>query len=184
MEKNVFISHYCQNYKRLEKKVIESGNYVSIEKQNNQTFSAEFIFLFVSICSELDSLAGEYCKMISPDSDTNWGGIVKKIDIITEKHDNLRNNRIDTKFPYERQSFVPFLKLEENTSSWWTDYNRVKHNRTEKDENDRFYYQRANLKNVLSSLAALYIMICFIGKEFSFDEPPVSSELFEDEIVG
>ena len=158
MDKITFVKHYCANYKILENKIIESSNFVSIDRTNYATFSASFIFLLLSICSEIDSVSAEYCKLIAPDSD-NFGGIINKIELIISKHPNLRNKRIDTKEPFERQSFVPFAKLEKDNSSWWSDYNKIKHNRTEKDSNGRYNYQKANLKNVLHAIASLYILL-------------------------
>ena len=184
MDKTTFIRHYCANYRILEDKVIDSSDYVSIDRNNYATFSSNYIFLFLSICSEIDSLAGEYCNIITSDSDVNWGGIVNKIDLIISKHPNLRNKRIDTKDPFEKQSFVPFTKIEENTTSWWTDYNKIKHNRTEKDSSGRYNYQKANLKNILHAIASLYILLLLIGKEFGFDNTsPITSKLFQDYIV-
>lgn len=183
MDKNTFIRHYCANYKILENKVIESSDYVSIEPTNYAAFSANYIFLFLSICSEIDSVAGEYCKIISPDSD-NYNGIVSKIELIISKHPNLRNKRIDTKEPFERQSFVPFAKIENNNTSWWSDYNKIKHNRTETDSSGRYNYQKANLKNVLHAIASLYILILLIGNEYGFESTlPISSNLFESYII-
>lgn len=167
----------------LENKIIESADFVSIDPTNYATFSSNYIFLFLSICSEIDSLTNEYCKILSPDAE-NFGGIIDKIVKIISKHQNLRNIRVDTKLPFEKQSFVPFAKLEKDSSSWWSDYNKIKHNRTEKDCNGRYNYQRANLKNILYAISSLYILILLIGKEFGFDkEAPISSRLFEDYIV-
>jgi hypothetical protein len=167
----------------LENKVIESSAYVSIEPTNYATFSPNYVFLLLSICSEIDSVAGEYCKLISPDSN-NVGGIINKIELIISKHPNLRNKRIDTKDPFEKQSFVPLLKLEKESSSWWSDYNKIKHNRTDKDNNGRYNYQKANLKNVLYAIASLYILLFLLGKEYGFENtPPFDSRLFEDNII-
>ncbi|HOR22748.1 MAG TPA: hypothetical protein PLY43_08485 [Ruminococcus sp.] len=183
MDKTTFIRHYCANYRILEDKVIDSSDYVSIEPTNYATFSANYIFLLLSICSEIDSVSAEYCKLISADSG-NVGGIINKIELIISKHPNLRNKRIDTKEPFERQSFVPFAKLEKDNSSWWSDYNKIKHNRTEKDSNGRYNYQKANLKNVLHAIASLYILLFLIGKEFGYEnQPPLDSKLFEDYII-
>ena len=46
--------------------------------------------------------------------------------------------------------------------TWWSDYNLVKHHRTEKDKNGKSYFSRANLKNVCESIAALYILELFV----------------------
>ena len=185
MDKETFIRHYCANYQILENKVLESSEYVSIEGTNYGTYSSNFIILFLSICSEIDSIAGEYCKIISKSND-NIMGMINKIDTILSKQPNLRHKRVVTIPPFEEQSFVPFQKLEKQNSSWWTDYNNIKHNRTGVDEaSGRYNYQKGTLKNVINALASLYILIFLIGKEYGFDEnnPPITSRFFAKQIL-
>jgi hypothetical protein len=60
---------------------------------------------------------------------------------------------------------------------WWKPYNGVKHNRLKK-------YKDANLKNVLNSLAALYILEQYFAKyigdrDKDIDVPNDVSKLFE-----
>ena len=97
-------------------------------------------------------------------------GMINKIDTILSKQPNLRHKRVVTIPPFEEQSFVPFQKLEKQNSSWWTDYNNIKHN---------------TLKNVINALASLYILIFLIGKEYGFDEnnPPITSRFFAKQIL-
>jgi hypothetical protein len=54
-ENSEFIKIYWLQYKLLEKRMIELSDYVSIDKKNYSTFSNQFIFLFLTICSEIDS---------------------------------------------------------------------------------------------------------------------------------
>lgn len=181
MNKDDFVRVYCVQYKILEKEIISLSEYVTIHKSNYPTFSLQLNILFISICSELDSLAGEFCKIITNDEEINCG-IIKKIEIIMEEHANLRNWRISTKYPYETIDFVPFAKFEPNKSSWWTDYNKIKHDRAGKDENGFYNYQKATLKNVLYSIAALYILILKISEELGIENLPFESQLFNKEI--
>ncbi len=179
MNKDDFIRVYCAQYKILEKQMISLSEYIAIDKSNYSTFSLQLNTLFISICSEIDSLSGEFCKLITGD---NGFGIINKIDIIVKKHPNLRNFHIETKYPFSKIDLVPFAKFAPNTDSWWSDYNKVKHDRVGTDENGRFNYQKANLKNVLHSIAALYILISKISEELEIDELPIKSELFNKTI--
>lgn len=181
MTKEDFIKIYCPQYKILEDKIIDLSEYVAIDPLNYATFSLQLNALFISICSELDSLAGEFCKIINED-EKNVFGIINKIDIIVKKYPNLRNSRISTKYPYTAINLVPFTKFEINTKSWWTDYNDVKHNRAAQDDNGRYNYQKANLKNILHSIAALYILVLKIQEELGINELPFESRLFNNEI--
>ena len=86
------------------------------------------------------------------------------MEIILNKDSNLKNRETKTKYPYEIICRKPFQKIcigettsESNSTDWWQAYNLVKHFRedfSEKMPN----YRRANLMNVLDSLAGLYIL--------------------------
>lgn len=63
---------------------------------------------------------------------------------------------------------------------WWNAYNLVKHNRTEKDENENWNYEKANLKNVLFAMAGLFIILnLFLSDELDKDKDITSSKIFE-----
>mgnify|MGYP003300794966 CR=1 FL=1 len=81
MNKDDFIRVYCAQYKILEKQMISLSEYIAIDKSNYSTFSLQLNTLFISICSEIDSLSGEFCKLITGD---NGFGIINKIDIIVK----------------------------------------------------------------------------------------------------
>lgn len=73
-----------------------------------------------------------------------------------------------------------------HTPDWWNKYNGVKHTRTEKIKG-KSNYMNANLKNVVNSLAVLYILETKV-LELSFDkvnDKPLSvkyeSAVFENE---
>ena len=60
---------------------------------------------------------------------------------------------------YKNKKGVFRLKLKNGSSTpkWWSDYNSVKHHRTEKT-NGCLNFSKANLNNVCESIAALYIL--------------------------
>ena len=178
MENTQVLKIYFAQYKLLEEKMIEVSEYVAIVPQNYSTFSSQFISLFISICSEIDSLAGEICR--SALNMDIYFGITSKMDVITKKYTNLKNIRVETIFPFEEISIVPFTKFEANSTSWWTDYNRVKHNRAETDNTSgRPNYTKANLKNTLYAMAAFYILLITLSKELGCsDKLTIQSRLF------
>ena len=54
-------------------------------------------------------------------------------------------------------------QIQSNNPEWWIKYNKVKHARTTIcPETKKPYYQYANQKNVLDSLAALFIVDSYI----------------------
>lgn len=181
MNKDDFDRVYCAQYKILEDKLIELSEYITIHPSNFATFSLQLNSLFILVCSEIDSVAGEFCKVIK-ENEKSIFGIINKIDIIVENNPNLRNICVSTKYPYEKINLVPFQKFALNSPSWWSDYNDVKHNRAEQEDNGRYNYQKANLKNVLFSFAALYLLLTKLSEELDLKKSSLESRLFESPI--
>jgi len=49
----------------------------------------------------------------------------------------------------------PWINWGDNKNpNWWTDYNKIKHHRHD-------YYKRAHLKNLLNSMAGLFVLLMF-----------------------
>ena len=69
-ERREIIKIYWQQYLLLEKRMIELSDYVAIDRKNYATFSNQFISMYLIICSEIDSVADEYCKRFLEQDDT------------------------------------------------------------------------------------------------------------------
>lgn len=176
MDGKEFIKVYWQQYKLLEKRMVELSDYVAVTKKNYATFSNHFISMYLTICSEIDSVADVLCDWLGVLPKDRYG-INNKINIILCQYGNLKNWKCITKFPFDTIHIVPFAKFNEDKSAdWWQAYNKVKHFRTEKT-NETYNYELANLKNILNSLAALYLLISKIKNEFC---PNVSVEMNSD----
>ena len=157
MDKDSFIKTFWKNYNLLEKDFLTTDEYVSVSKSNYKTFSARYTSLFLNICSEMDSLAGYYCKALNCEGNLN--NIVKKITEILQDNPKLKDMKCVTIFPYEIIYVVPFQGFsEESSAGWWQDYNKVKHFRADIPEVGIPNYQLANLKNVMLALSALFIL--------------------------
>ena len=174
-----FLKIYWQQYMILEKRMINLSDYVAIHPKNSATFSNQFISMYLTICSEIDSVAEEFCKNLNIDEKSRFG-INNKINHILNKYDKLKNWRVDTKFPHYRINIVPFAKFNDNKSSdWWQTYNNIKHKRTEKI-GEQYNYELANLKNVLNALAALYLLLYKMREEnYNCSEIKFESRLFD-----
>lgn len=181
MDKKEFIRIYWLQYKLLEKRMIELSDYVAVTPKNFATFSNHFISMYLTICSEIDSVADVLCELLGVPSKERYG-INSKINRILKEYSNLKNWKCITRFPFDIINIVPFAKFNNDTSAdWWQAYNKVKHFRTEKkDEKDeRYNYELANLKNILYSLAALYLLISKVKKEFCSNiEFEMDSDIF------
>lgn len=176
MNEKEFIRVYWLQYKLLEKRMIELSDYVAVTPKNYATFSNHFISMYLTICSEIDSVADVLCDLFGVSAKERYG-INNKINIILNQYKNLKNWKCITKFPFYNIHLVPFAKFNENTSAdWWQAYNKVKHFRTDKT-NEIYNYELANLKNILYSLAALYLLISKVKNEFC---PNVNVEIDSD----
>ncbi|MDE7303963.1 MAG: hypothetical protein K2N60_11655 [Oscillospiraceae bacterium] len=183
MNRSDFIKVYWTQYKLLEKRMIELSDYVSITPKNYSTFSHQFISMYLNICSEIDSVAEEFCSLL--EADAKPFGISNKINKILDKYSKLKNWKCVTKFPFDSIHIVPFAKFNDNISAdWWQAYNKVKHFRTEQSEGGQYNYELANLKNILYSLAALYLLIYKINAEFYGDvELDMRSSIFDIDFI-
>lgn len=63
-----FSKIFWKQYLLLEKDFLETDEFVTIHKSNYKTFSSRYTYLFLNTCSEIDSLAEEYCKVVVPTS--------------------------------------------------------------------------------------------------------------------
>lgn len=152
-----FNKMFWKQYLLLEKDFLETEEYVAIEPGNNNTFSRRFTYLFLNICSEIDSIAEEYCKLVNPAKKVK--NILQKFEVIVENDSKIKDYRLSTKHPYEIMYFVPFAGFDsESAAGWWQNYNLVKHFRTASPDKGKPNYQQANLKNVMLALAALNII--------------------------
>ena len=127
-----FSKIFWKQYLLLEKDFLETDEFVTISKANSDTFSNRYTYLFLNICSEIDSIAEEYCKIVKAPSKVK--NILQKMAVIVNDDPKIKDQRVSTKYPYEIINFVPFAGF------------------------DSANYQLAHLKNVMNALAALYIL--------------------------
>lgn len=161
----------------LEKDFLETDEFVSIDKSNFKTFSNRYTYLFLNICSEVDSISGEYCKALG----RKPKNIAANIRVIVTKTARIKNERATTKYPYEGIKITPFQSFKDkDVAKWWTNYNQVKHARAEEPLDTIPNRQLAHLKNVLFALAGLYILCQNLYKHIGeSDQPLEPSKLFE-----
>ena len=173
---------YWPYFFALEADVNKLSRYVEFTERNYSTYSIEMVRLYLSICSEVDVVLKDLCKEIS--SDFNTKNITDYRQIISDELKDFNNQEaICHRFGL---SFTPWKSWNKNNSpEWWSSHNKVKHQRNE-------FYNKANLENVLQSLAALYLVNVYlefvkdkkINPQFTFSvietipKIPVQLELF------
>lgn len=168
------LKEYWNYYIELESQVCKTRRYVSFDTANYSTYSVEYIQLLQAICSEID-VVGKVIAQHSNhdfkvDKSTNinkWGIEVQtafnNINTKTIYFDNAVEIVPFDRWRYQRKEENKRIVLSEGAQApfWWTAYNKVKHSRTSID-NDVANYKKANLKNVIYSLGALYILEHFL----------------------
>ena len=184
MKRNEFIERYWLYYLALENDFIKTIRFVSIDSENYNAFSNEYVRQLLSIGSEIDVVLKGYCSIIDslqePDN-------IRKYAAVLLNNNNSKN--IINKTPkikrmanmiYQPWKDWYITACEYVSPNWWTCYNNVKHNRITS-------FKEGNLENVINALSGLYLLEMFYCKEIcdnSNEEltvPLPKSELFEME---
>lgn len=87
---------------------------MTISKANSDTFSSRYTYLFLNICSEIDSIAEEYCKVVKAPSKVK--NILQKMTVIVNDDPKIKDQRVSTKYPYEIINFVPFAGFDSESA--------------------------------------------------------------------
>lgn len=149
MERLEYDSKIWPFYCRIENDFINTLNYISFSEDNFLTYSIEYERLMLSICSEIDILFKQICKVIN--EEMNPGNISEYFQILKDV-DDLLDSEVFCEL--SKQKYSPFSSWsEENSPNWWKAYNKIKHDRISDDN-----YKLGNLENVFYALAGLYIL--------------------------
>ncbi len=137
----------------LEDDLEKVSRYVDLSG-NEATYSIEIARLLLASCSEIDVVFKLICCNLNNTSTAD--------DI--NKYFTELNTHVPAIFGFEVTiprfglTLQPFSSWASSKPPlWWTHHNKVKHHR---DQN----FDKANLKNVINSLAALYITTLFLYK--------------------
>lgn len=177
MDRATFMNKYWRYYLLLEKKFIDTLNYVELAEENFSTYSVEYAHQLLTIGSELDTFFKIYCGFNLNDRKN----IMDYTRYIMSDYPQIPNQVVEiydteiTLTPYEEWS--QWSIQSGNLLSWWDAYNLIKHNRQEN-------ITKASMGNVVTALAALHLIemkyLQVITKENKeFNKPENSSCLFE-----
>ena len=161
---------YWRYYLLLEKRFLESIEYVELHTDNFSAFSNGYALLMQAIGAELDTVFKEFCGYRMTDRKT----IADYAQYILSNEPDIVNTKIEVQ-DYDI-NFKPFenwnLNQPGQTLSWWTAFTDLKHNRFDN-------LGQANQWNVLNILGALYLIEMMLLKKITddsgeidvFDEP-------------
>lgn len=194
----VFIRSYWNYFLELEEQLLSTKRFVDFNRSNNKTFSLEYLKLLQAACSEIDVVAKIMAER--PDSDfksqryksiQKWGFVlqknfphIEKITVCFNRDYNITPWKNWAYEKYKKQNGAMGYRLIDGkeTPAWWTAYNKVKHERTSSNKNGQSNYTRANLGNLISAMAALYILetllLSMLGSDHTV-EAHSESKLFE-----
>ena len=136
-------------YIALENDIKTLSRYIEFDKTNFKVHSIELSRLLLTASAEVDVVLKELCKLIAPDIKAeNIYGYKK---VVKDKLPALID--ISVECPLYGLSLTPWSSWKsEGNPEWWRSYNKVKHERGNN-------YKRANLKNVLNSVAGLFVAV-------------------------
>lgn len=174
-----FVKNYWKYYLRLEAEFIHTLKYVEFSKDNYKTYSLEYLRLYLAVCSEIDVMGKVFAKKRNPNFDGSKANIQKWWYEIQTVHtaNGLALNMQEVHF-LDIESFKPWenyaierynnrkgsicyklsTSINAQTPFWWTQYNKVKHERTQQKEEGGTNYNNANLKNLSRAFGALFIL--------------------------
>jgi hypothetical protein len=135
----------------LEADVERLARFVEFTMSNFDTHSIEMAHLFLAASSEVDVVVKQLCSRINPES--NAGDIKEYRAVLREGLPEMEGSSVHVpRYGLELQPWDNWRH--DQTPDWWRAYNKVKHQRGE-------YFPLANLRNVLNSMAGLFVANLF-----------------------
>lgn len=133
------------------------SRFIELSKDNEDVYSVELSRLLFSAASEVDVVAKQLCLKFGSSKTTK--GINNYRKIIVSNIPNISECIITLpRFGLTFQPWKSWANVNSENPYWWKSYNDVKHQR------DKFF-DKANLKNALNSVAALFILLLFYYRE-------------------
>lgn len=158
----------------LEKRFIESIEYVELHESNYDAFSNGYALLIQAIGAELDTVFKEFCNFNTSDRKI----ITDYAHYILDNNPDIINIKIALQeYDIEIQPFQNWNRSQPKQSlQWWVAFSDIKHNRYD-------CLNQAKQENALNILGALYLIEMMYLKKITenTDEPDVfdeSSNLF------
>lgn len=184
MRQQEFIHNYWMYYLNLETDFMNTLRYVELDERNYSTYSVEYAKQYQAVCSEIDVLCKKLCELI--DSRSNVKNMREYTTSLLSEYPDTPSKEVKVK---NRLTLKPWIEWQLEpvyiSPTWWSDYNKVKHNRTGSDNEGDTYFMQANLGNVLKALTGLFVLEMYAYKKISEDEnmeikiPLPKSQFFE-----
>ncbi len=150
---------YWQYFISLDTAFGETTRFVELSQRNYQTFSIEYVRIFLSTASEVDVVCKLLCNRIAPSKKANNIDDYRKL--ILDRYPKFATIKIGV--PSLEKDIAPWADWNHQTNpEWWTQHNKVKHERGT-------YLEFANLKNSLNALCGLFAVLLYYYQPEAFD---------------
>ena len=140
----------------LERNLDELSRYVELCENNFGCYSIEIVRILLACGSEVDVVCKQICKEIITKPRAN------KIDLYRDQIMSTFPSvaGFEVMLPQFGLTLTPWdeWRSSKGVPFWWTAYNKVKHHRDTE-------YNRANLKNMLNSIAGLFVMNLYLYRD-------------------
>ena len=164
-------------YKNIEDELVLMERYVAFDKRNEGVFSTKFNDVLQSACNEFETVAKNALACSGMKKTDDWSFNRYCYYLV---HENLIDRNVTIVFHGDwllnPLSGARFVETEDDKGKkytyedphkfivWWSAHNKTKHKRTSLVEDTKeINYTKANLLNVINSVAALYYLeLCFV----------------------
>ncbi|MBW1746208.1 MAG: hypothetical protein JRG74_15050 [Deltaproteobacteria bacterium] len=138
----------------LEEDLARLSRFIEFTTVNFDCHSIEMARIILTSTSEIDVVAKLLCKKINNDSKASK--IHQYRNEINSHFKEICNFKV--RIPHYGLELEPWTNWSPNkTPYWWSDYNKIKHKRND-------YFEKANLKNALNSVAGLFVLLLYLYK--------------------
>jgi hypothetical protein len=138
----------------LEDDLVRLSRFVEFTKANFKSYSVDMARIILTSTSEVDVVSKLLCKKIN---------VKSKAERINQYRDEINTHfteirKFKVRIPRYGLELKPWTNWSKNqTPYWWGDYNKIKHQRND-------YFDKANLKTTLNSVAGLFILLLYLYK--------------------
>lgn len=134
----------------LEDDIAHLSRWIEFSQENEASYSIEMARLLMAAAAEADVVAKMLCQSIKPESKAS--SINKYREVLVAEFPKLPGAKVE--IPQHGKTLTPWdaWKNPDSPPKWWIGNNKVKHHRSD-------HFKEANLKNVLNSVAGLYVLL-------------------------
>lgn len=175
MNKNLF----WPIYQKLEEEFKELSYYIAIDRKQLKTYSIKIADLILRTVAECENIASVICKNEKIKFTDKKGHIRKsvyfneyidelnkvfKLDkkLVNPIFNNIDSSTFNCKLQPFRKETLKVNGKEKEIIPWYNAYNKIKHDRVKN-------YKQANLENLITSLAALFMLNIYLKNEVFYD---------------